>query len=184
MTAPEALKVVHPLGKAPVLTDDGKVLAETAVIIEYLAEKHPDAGLLPSIGAPGYWPCRYFLHYAEGSLMPNLGQKLLFDFVENAKMPFFARPIARAIAGNVKRRRILPELALHRAFIEAHLARSPWFAGDVFSAADVAMYYPLLALQSRFGLDESPFIAAFLARVQQRPAYVKALEKAGGFGTV
>jgi glutathione S-transferase len=183
MLAPPALKKVHPLGKSPVVTDDeGRALAESGAIIETLVERHGPGRLAPAAGTPDFDRYRYFLHYAEGSAMPPLLLKLVFDRVESSKMPFFVKPIAKAIAGKVKSSFISPQLKTHLDFMESELAKREWFAGDAFSGADIQMSFPLEAAASRGGLDASrPKLMAWLARIHARPAYKRALERGGPF---
>jgi glutathione S-transferase len=125
----------------------------------------------------------YFLHYAEGSMMPPLLMKLIFDRVETAPAPFFVKPIARGIAQKVKASYILPQISQHLDYLEGELGRHAWFAGDAFSAADIQMSFPLEAAASRGGLDAAthPKLAAFLARIHARPAYQRALEQGGPY---
>jgi len=183
MLAPPALKKVHPLGKSPVVTDGlGQVLAESGAIIETLVERYGQGRLAPPAGTPAFDRYRYWLHYAEGSAMPPLLLKLVFDRVESSKMPFFVKPIAKAIAGKVKRSFISPQLTTHLDFMEGELSMRPWFAGDAFSAADIQMSFPLEAAASRGGLDGSrPRLMDWLARIHARPAYERALERGGPF---
>lgn len=179
MLAPPALKQVHPLGKSPVVTDGPLVLAESGAIIETLVERH-GAQLRPDPGSPEFLRYRYWLHYAEGSLMPPLLLKLVFDQVEKA--PLLVRPVAKAISATVKARFITPNLNQHLAFLEAELAAQPWFAGPAFSAADVQMSFPLEAAAARAGLDARyPRLQDWLRRIHDRPAYQRALDKGGPF---
>jgi len=97
MLAPPALREVHPLGKSPVITDGDITVAESGAIIEYLVERYGQGRLVPPAGTPERLRWRYWLHYAEGSLMPYLLMKLVFDQIERAKMPFLVKPIAKAI---------------------------------------------------------------------------------------
>jgi len=184
MLAPPELKAVHPLGKSPVIVDGGYTVAESGAIIEYLVERYDDdARLRPPAGTPEKHRWTYFLHYAEGSMMPPLLMKLIFDRVESAPAPFFVKPIARGIAGKVKHSYILPQLRQHLEYLEGELGRHPWFAGADFTAADIQMSFPLEAAASRGGLDAAayPRLAAFLARIHERPAYRRALEQGGPY---
>ncbi|HXQ21934.1 MAG TPA: glutathione S-transferase, partial [Candidatus Acidoferrales bacterium] len=130
MLAPPALRAVHPLGKSPVVTDGELTLAESGAIIEYLAGRYGDGRLVPAAGTPDRLRYTYWMHYAEGSAMPPLLLKLVFERVETAPMPFFIRPVARAIAGRAKSSFIEPQIKLHLDFMEAELGKSTWFAGD------------------------------------------------------
>lgn len=181
MLAPPELKAVHPLGKSPVITDGELTLAESGAIIEYLASRYGD-WLLPAAGTPERLRCNYWLHFAEGSAMPPLLLKLVFDTLERAPMPFFVKPIARGIAGKMKGTYINPQLRQTLDYLEGELGKSEWFAGDTFSAADIQMSFPLEAAASRAGLDASrPKLKAFLERIHARPAYQRALERGGEY---
>jgi glutathione S-transferase len=185
LRAPPSLREVHPLGKSPVITDGALTLAESGAIIEYLVDRHAGARLAPTPGTPERVRYLYWLHYAEGSAMPLLLLKLVFDRIERARMPFFVRPIAQSIARRGKSSIVEPQIAQHLDFLEAELAKSPWFAGNEFSAADIQMSYPLEAAAARAGLDASrPKLASFLDRIHARPAYQRALERSGGHAVV
>src|SRR6187399_1511747 len=176
MLAPASLRAVHPLGKSPVVSDGELVLAESGAIIEYLVERYGNGRLIPPLGSPERLRYRYWLHYAEGSAMPPLLLKLVFDRVETAPVPFFIKPIARAIAGRAKSSFIEPQIKLHLDYMEAELAKSTWFAGSDFTAADIQMSFPLEGAAARAGLDGTrPKLTAFLERIHARPAYKRAL---------
>lgn len=180
MLAPAELKLVHPLGKSPVITDGELTLAESAAILEYLVERYGDGRLTPSIGSPEHLRFRYWMHYAEGSAMPQLLLRLVFNRVASGPMPFFIRPVARAIANGANNAFISPQLKLHLDYMESELGKSQWFAGDEFSVADIQMSFPLEAAQARAGLDPSrPRLAEFLKRIRDRPAYQRAVERGG-----
>lgn len=182
LLAPPDLRKVHPLGKAPVVTDGDLVLAESGAILEYLAERHGGGRLAPPPGAPDRARYLYWLHSAEGSLMPPLFLKRLFDRIAKAPVPFFLRAIPRRIAAKGRDGFVLPQLQRHMAFIEDELAARPWFAGADFSAADIQMSYPLEVAQQRLGLAAWPRAQDVLARCHARPAYRRAREKGGAFG--
>jgi len=183
MLAPPELQTVHPLGKSPVITDDGATLAETGAIIEYLVERYGNGRLVPAAGTPERLRYRYWLHFAEGSAMPPLLLKLIFERLKTTKMPFFAKPIARGIAGKVLGAMVDPNLKRQLDFMESELGRSEWFAGGEFSAADIQMSFPVEAAKQRAGLDASrPKLIAYLGRIHARPAYRRALERGGPYG--
>ncbi len=182
MLAPPELRQIHPLGKSPVITDGDLVLAESGAIIEYLAGRYGNGRLVPAADSPEKLRYTYWLHYAEGSMMPPLLMLLIFNRLEQAPMPFFAKPIARAISRNVKSSFIEPNLKRHLDYLEAELGKSAWFAGSEFSAADIQMSFPLEAASVRGGLDQSrPKLMAFLERIHARPAYRKAIERGGKY---
>lgn len=183
MLAPAALKSVHPLGKSPVVvTDEGLVLAESGAILETLTELYGHGRLAPPAGTPEAVRYRYWLHYAEGSAMPPLLLKLVFDRMERSPVPFFVKPIVKSIAGKAKASFIGPQLKTHLDFMEGELGKSLWFAGEEFSAADIQMSFAVEAARARAGLDDSrPKLMAFLERIHARPAYRRALERGGPF---
>jgi len=182
MLAPPALMKVHPLGKSPVITDDGVTVAESGAIVEYLVERHGNGRLAPPIGTLQRLQWRYWLHFAEGSAMAPLLLKLIFDKVAESPMPFFVKPIARGISAKVQAMMVTPNLKRQLDFMEGELGKSEWFAGDEFSAADIQMSFPLEAAAQRAGLDASrPKLMAFLTRIHARPAYQRALERGGPY---
>ncbi|MBT2301561.1 glutathione S-transferase [Variovorax paradoxus] len=184
MLAPPTLRAVHPLGRSPVVTtDEGLTLAESGAVVETLIERYGNGRLAPAAGTPEALRYRYWLHYAEGSAMPPLLLKLMFDQIEKAKMPFFAKPIAKAIAGKAKAAFIMPNIKSHLDFMEGELGKSKWFAGNAFSGADIQMSFPVEAAVARGGLDASrPKLMAYLERIHARPAYMRALERGGPYG--
>ena len=184
MLAPPELRAVHPLGKSPVVTtDEGLTLAESGAIVETVIERFGEGRLAPAAGTPEALRYRYWLHYAEGSAMPPLLLKLIFDKIENGKMPFFVKPIAKAIAAKAKAGFITPNIKSHLDFMEGELGKSRWFAGENFSGADIQMSFPVEAAQARGGLDASrPRLMAYLDRIHARPAYKRALERGGPYG--
>ncbi len=182
MLAPPELRAVHPLGKSPVIEDAGIMVAESGAIVEYLVEKYGGGRLAPAPDTPERLRYRYWLHFAEGTAMPPLLLKLIFDRIEKGPMPFFVRPFARAIAGRAKSSFVQPNLERNLNFMEAELGKGAWFAGSEFSAADILMSFPLEAARARGGLDEKrPKLMAFLERIHARPAYLRALERGGKY---
>ncbi|MDP2821616.1 MAG: glutathione S-transferase [Sulfuritalea sp.] len=184
--APPELKQVHPLGKSPVITDGDLVVAESGAILEYLAERHGDqargdlAGLLAAPGTPEHRQLRFWMHYAEGSLMNWLVMKLVFRSIPTQPMPFFVKPIARQLCKKVQAKLIDPNLQTSMDFMESHLGRNTWFAGEQLSLADFQMSFAVAALLARSDADrQCPKIAAWLARIEARPAYQRALAKGG-----
>ena len=153
MLAPPELRQVHPLGKSPVISDGNLTLAESGAILEYLADKYGQGRLAPAPGTPERLRYTYWMHFAEGSAMPPLLLKLIFDRMKKA--PLLVRPVARAIADRALGSFVLPNIERNLKFIEGELAKSEWLAGAQFSAADVQMSFPLEAARIRGGLDES-----------------------------
>ncbi|MCO5098618.1 MAG: glutathione S-transferase [Rhodocyclaceae bacterium] len=184
--APPELKAVHPLGKSPVITDGDVTVAESGAILEYLAERYGRnmqgelAGLLPQPGTPAHLQCRFWMHFAEGSLMNWLVMKLIFMTIPTQPMPFFVRPIARQLCAQVLKKLVDPNVNSALAFIEDHLGKHAWFAGEQLTIADFQMSFPVEAALAR-GADRKrlPMLRAYKARMEARPAYRRALEKGG-----
>lgn len=182
MLAPASLRTVHPLGKSPVITENGLTIAESGAIIEYLLERHGKGRLIPPIGTPERLRCTYWLHFAEGSAMTPLLLSLIFGRLPRQPMPFFVRPIARGICKKVLETFVEPQLKSHQEFMEGELAKSIWFAGDEFTAADIQMSFVVEASAARGGLDKTrPKLMSWLDRIHARLAYQRALERGGPY---
>jgi glutathione S-transferase len=182
MLAPPALLAVHPLGKSPVITDAGTTVAESGAIIEYLVGNYGNGRLIPPPGSAERLRYTYWLHYAEGSAMPPLLLKLIFDRIATSPTPWPVSAIARRISGTVQSTFIAPQLKRHLDFMESELVSRPWFAGEQFTAADVQMSFPLEAAVARAGLNASrPKLMGFLERIHARDAYQRALARGGPY---
>ena len=155
MRAPAALRAIHPLGKSPVVEDGDKRLAESGAIIEYLADTYGDGALAPRPGTPERLRYTYFLHYAEGSLMPFLLMKLVFNELPK-RAPALIRPVARALMGGAQTGFVDPELKTHLDYLEGELGKTAWFAGPSFSAADIQMSFPLGGRRQPGRIEEPP----------------------------
>ena len=182
MLAPPSLLAIHPLGKSPVIVDGAVTLAESGAIIEYLVAKYGAGRLIPPAGSPERLRYTYWLHYAEGSAMPPLLFRLVFNRIATNPAPWPVSAIARKIASTVDNSFITPNLNRHLDYMEAELNAHPWFAGEQFTAADVQMSFPLEAAASRGGLNASrPKLMAFLERIHARDAYKRALDRGGAY---
>lgn len=179
--APESLRRIHPLGKSPLLQDGDLTLAESGAIVEYLLSCYDtNKQFRPSENSPLYTDYLFWLHYAEGSLMPLLVMSLIFRRIDERKVPFFVKPVVRKITGGVRSSFLHPQLKLHLDFVEQQLNGRIWLLGDTVSGADVMMSFPLQAALSRQN-GNYPNIAAYVARIAQDPAYRRAEEKFGTF---
>ena len=182
MRAPASLRAVHPLGKSPVITDGVVTVAESGAIVEYLVERYGNGQLIPASGTSARLRYTYWLHFAEGTAMPPLVMKLVFNRIESGPMPFFVRPIAKKISATVKSTFIEPEIKQQLDYMETEIAKTGWFAGSEISGADIQMSFPLEAAASRGGLNaEYPKLTDFLARIHARPAYQRALKRGGAY---
>ena len=180
--APAELKAVHPLGKSPVITDGDKTIAESGLIIEYLLDRYDQGRFLPARESATYWQYLYWLHYAEGSLMPLLVMTLVFNKIKEAPMPFFVRPIACAIADKAISAYSGPNLKNNLKYVEEHLSNNTWFAGEQMTGADFQMIFPLEAAMHR-GINSAdyPAIKRFIDKVHAMDTYRTALQKGGPY---
>ncbi|QYI99466.1 glutathione S-transferase [Thalassovita mediterranea] len=178
--APDALRAIHPLGKSPVLEEGDVIVAETGAIIEYVIDTHGAGRLKPAAGTSEQRAWTYWMHYAEGSAMPPLLMKLVFQMLpQNANA--LMRPVVKAITSRAENGFIDPRLKEHIEFWESSLAPTGWFAGSEFTAADIIMSFPLEAAASRSDAGQYPNISGFLTRIHERPAYKRALERGGPY---
>ncbi len=167
MLAPPELKRVHPLGKSPMLEDNGRIIIETGAICEYLVEK-ADGKLGPPAHRDDALRYRQWLHYAEGSMMPPLLVLLVVN-----RIPLLGKQAVK---------RIQPMIDAHLDYVESELTQRPWFAGEEMTAADIMMSFPLEAAMSRAGLDASrPATIAWIEKIHGRPSYQTALAKGGPY---
>ena len=178
--APPELEAVHPLGKAPIITDDGATIAESGAIVEYLVDAYDDGKLRPAAGSSARMAYTYWLHYAEGTFMPLMIVALLMGRIEQAPVPFFVKPVAKGIVNRVREGYLDPNVNRNLDFMEATLEQQDWFAGDDFSAADVHMSFCLEAAEVRTNLRaDYPALGRCLDRMRARPAYQRAVERGG-----
>ena len=179
--APAALRAIHPLGKSPVIQDGDVTVAETGAIVDYLLDAYGAGRLRPAAGTEDARRFTYWLHYAEGSAMPPLLLKLVFGLLPR-RAPGLMRPLVKQISDKALAGFVDPQLRDHVGFWEAELARSEWFAGDQFTAADIMMSFPVEAGADRaFDPADRPRLRAFLSRIHARPAYRRALERGGPY---
>jgi glutathione S-transferase len=176
LAAPPELKAVHPLGKSPVLTDGDLTIAESAVILDYLQTTYDSKNQFKPQNPQDLMQYNYWMHYAEGSLMPYLVMTLVMTNMPK-HVPFLIRPIAKKISEGVRGGFINPRLKEHSAFLEDYFSQHDYAAGE-FSFADIQMSFPVMAMQQRTQ-NKMPQIAAYAERIQQRPAYQRAKAKSG-----
>ncbi|WAH51237.1 glutathione S-transferase [Pseudescherichia vulneris] len=181
MMAPEALKKVHPLGKSPVLDDNGTIIAESGAILEHLQETYDTRGQLKPTDTQQKRQYRFWLHYAEGSLMPLLLMKLVFGSLGKPPVPFGLRTLGKTLGEGVQKAWLNKQLETHARYIEAQLGSQPWFTGEQPSMADIQMSFPVFALLARGGVDHLPNLQAWKMRVEDRPAWQRAIAQGGPF---
>ncbi len=177
--APPELREIHPLGKAPVVTDGDNTLAESAAIIEYIVDRYGEGRLRPETDTPEYLRYQYWMHYAEGSAMtPILLKVILGEFARQA--PLVARPVMKLVANMADKEYLDGQLALHMKYWEGELEDRSYFVADEFTAADIQMIYPLEgALAATATPEEYPNLLDLVERLRGREAYQKAVEVGG-----
>jgi glutathione S-transferase len=191
--APNTLTLIHPLGKSPIITDGDVTVAESGAIIEYLIGTYYKKDLNdeehvqltdPQRGTGVHRQYTYWLHFAEGTLMPPLVAKLVLDKVRSNAKPFFVKIIANKIVDKLMASYYGPIIAKNMEYIESHLAHNAWFAGEELSGADIQMSFPLEAAVARGNGKHFPNIISFVEKVHARAAYQAALEKGGKYDYV
>ncbi|MCJ1308586.1 hypothetical protein MMC25_002239 [Agyrium rufum] len=197
--APEELKKIHPLGKSPAISisagNEAKplVLAESGAVFEYCT-KHFGPQLIPQEWTAGkegvvggeteeWLRYRYYMHYAEGSLMPYLIVMLVADGIKNAKVPFFIKPITNSISGNIKSSFVSPQLTNNFDFLESQLASSPgggeYLCGKNVTAADILMSFPVGAAKqaSLIPKEKYPKICAYVEKLESLESFKRAQKR-------
>jgi glutathione S-transferase len=180
MLAPRELRTIHPLGKSPIITDNGRTVAETGAIVEYILDRYGNGRLIPPAGTDERLRYTYWLHYAEGSAMTPLLLKLVFT-----RMPMSAPPLLRGIVNRIstqaQERMSDPQIRMHLDYWDNELTKAEWFAGKDFSAADIMMSFPLEAAAVRADAKSRPMVKTFLDKIHARPAYQAALRTGGQY---
>ncbi|VEL95259.1 glutathione S-transferase [Alteromonas sp. 76-1] len=180
--APESLRAVHPLGRSPVLTTPEGVIAESGAIVEYLVRRHGQTSFTSPESGENLQQYLFWLHFAEGSLMPPLVARLVLEKArEKGSKPFFIKPITNKLIDGILNAYYGPNLAQSLRYVESYLAHHTWFAGEQPTAADVQMIFPLESLVASGNAKDFPAIREYVKRVHARPAYKQALEKGGEY---
>jgi glutathione S-transferase len=165
--APPELKAIHPVGKSPVITDDGRVVFESAAIIDYVIRRHGGGRLAPDPATPAYDDYQMWLHYAEGSAMLPLMLNLYVSRLGEGGKPLHAR--------------IESELANHLGYIDGHLKGRRFLVGDSLTGADINMSF-IPEIAEVYGKRAAfPSLDAWIRGLHARPAWKKALEKGGPY---
>lgn len=163
--APPELKNVHPLGKSPVITDSGKTIAESGAIVEYIIDTYGKGRLKPTTGTADYWKYIEWMHYAEGSAMLPLLLALYVGMLGEGGAPL--RP------------RIDSEIANHLSYLDAGIKGREFFIGSELTGADIQLLFVLEAAGKR--LEPYPDLVSYRARMQDRPAYKRGIERGGEY---
>ncbi|WP_420934640.1 glutathione S-transferase [Alteromonas sp. A081] len=180
--APDSLRAIHPLGRSPVLTTPHGAIAESGAIVEYLVRNYAESAFsVPEDdkALQDYW---FWLHFAEGSLMPPLVANLVLEKArQKGSKPFFIKPITDKLVDGIINAYYGPNLAQSLRYVESYLASHTWFAGEEPTGADIQMIFPLESLVASGRADDFAAIRGYVKRVHERPAYQRALEKGGEY---
>jgi glutathione S-transferase len=165
--APPELRDIHPLGKAPVIVDQGRTLIESGAIVDYLVRRHGGGRLQPAADTPEYDEYQQWLHYAEGSAMLPLMLHLYVSRLGEGGAPLWPR--------------IEGEIANHLGYVNVALEGRRYLVGDAFSGADIQMCFIGEVAGSYGKRSAYPSLDAWVRRLQDRPAYRKALARGGAY---
>lgn len=165
--APAELKAVHLLGKSPVIEDGLHVLIESGAIVDYLIRRHGEGRLQPDPATATYDEYVQWLHFAEGSAMLPLMLDLYVGRLGEAGAPL--KP------------RIDSELENYLGYLNTALGLTPYLVGEDLTGADIQMSFIGELAKARGKIDAYPYLAAWVERLQARPAYKKAIEQGGEY---
>ena len=154
----------HALGRVPVLEDGDISIFESGAIIDYVLERHKNGGLKPSSDAPEFPFFLQWYHYCEGMVMPPMNQIV----VQTILLPPDRRDeTVLNQAKNLLTKSLAP--------VNENLANKDYLIGD-FSAADLMLGHSCF-MANRLGCvnDEMKSIKDYVARINDRPAFQKAI---------
>lgn len=165
--APPELQALHPLGKSPMIEDDGRLIYESGAIVEYLCERHGGEAFVPARGTDDHIRHLELMHFAEGSAMLPILLALYTGRLGDAAAPLMPR--------------ITEQLDSHFSFMESQIGAGGFFIGDTLSAADIMLSFPAEVAIAQGRGATLPKLAAFVAAIQARPAYQRGLAKGGPY---
>jgi len=175
--APESLKQVDPLGKSPVISDGDLVIAESGAIIEYLIDKFDTEQQFRPTTGKALLDYRYWLHFAEGSMMPLLVMRLVLSKSLEKPMPFFIKPVIKKFVQALNQYFIDPRIIPQLKLVDQHLSTNKWFAGDELSGADFQMVLALQLATARCDMSPYHHIKKYIEQVEKVESYQKAMKK-------
>jgi glutathione S-transferase len=165
--APKSLEAVHPLGKSPVIRDEGQTLFESGAIVDYILREYGDGRMAPPVSSPDYPRYQQWLHYAEGSAMLPVMLKLYLSRLGDAAAPLLPR--------------VHDEIERHFGFLDMELGNDDFFMGSELTGADIQLAFPIQAVRMLYGVDSFPKLAGYLERVRARPAWKRAIDRGGPY---
>ena len=175
--APKSLQKIHPLGTAPILTHNGKSIAETGAICEYIVNEVKDTNLIPSKESADYIDVQFWSHYAEGSFLPPLVTAMVLNKGKEKASPFFIKFVVAKFVDAVMNAYFGKAIKRNMDFVENHLNGKEWLVGDAPTIADVQMSFPIEAMEKTGRLASCPNLSAYVKRFQSEPSYILAMAK-------
>jgi glutathione S-transferase len=175
--APSSLKAVHPLGTAPLLSHNGKSIAETGAICEYIVKESKDTALIPPKEHDDFIDVQFWSHFAEGSLMPPLVTAMVLNKGKEKASPFFVKFIVNKFVEAVLNAYFGKAIQRNMDFIEKHLEGREWLVGSTITVADIQMSFGLEAMEAAGRLASSPNTTAYVKRFQNEASYKTAMAR-------
>jgi glutathione S-transferase len=175
--APASLKEIHPLGTAPILTHNGKSIAETGAICEYIVNEAKDTSLIPPKDSEHYIDVQFWSHYSEGSFLPPLVTSMVLNKGKEKASPFFIKFVVAKFVDAVMNAYFGMAIKRNMDFVESHLEGKEWLVGDSPTVADVQMSFPIEAMANSGRLAACPNLTAYVKRFQNDPSYKQAMAK-------
>ena len=165
--APPELAAATPLGKSPVIEDDGRTVTESGAIIQYLCERHGGESWLPATDTEEHIRHLEWMQFGESSFFVPVMMRIMAGRLGDAAAPIMPR--------------IDEQFAAHVAFMEEGINDHGHFVGSGWTAADVMMSFPAeIAVMQGFA-EQCPKTVKFVEAVHSRPAWQIAREKGGAY---
>lgn len=175
--APASLKAIHPLGTAPILTHNGKSIAETGAICEYIVKEAKDTSLIPPKESDHFIDVQFWSHFSEGSFLPPLVTSMVLNKGKEKASPFFIKFVVAKFVDAVMNAYFGMAIKRNTEFLEKYLEGKEWLVGDSPTVADVQMSFPIEAMEKSGRLRSCPNLTAYVKRFQSNSSYKKAMEK-------
>lgn len=178
--APADYKALSPLGTAPVITEGDMILSESNAIMDYILDKYDNENVLrPAAGTVQRVPYLFWFHAAQGSMMPLLLFHTVFGVLKS-RVPFFIKPVIVPVLGQAEKSFLVPRMTAILAQAETALEKNLWLAGERLTAADIVMSYGMEAcFKNGIITDDHPHCKAWVGRMHEDPAFLRAMEKDG-----
>ena len=166
MLAPPDYKALHPMGTAPVISDGELLLAESGAVVDYVIAKYGKGRLTLGADDPDFARFLYWFHFANGTLQSAMGRLMILNRLKLGD----DNPILQAT-----------KTRIDKAFdlVDARTREAEYLAGSAFTTADIMIGFSLTTMRyfMPYDIGRCPNIVRYLARIGQRAAYRRAMEK-------